>query len=163
MPRRCVWGIRGCYDRKSAEVPIEMAENKTKPTGSDVDEFLDRVPDAGRREDAKALCALMERATGEPPAMWGPSIIGFGRYHYRYESGREGEAAAVGFSPRARELVLYLVGHSERTADLLARLGPHREGKCCVYVKRLADLDQAVLEELVADSYRAVKARYPDG
>jgi hypothetical protein len=140
-----------------------MAENKTKATGADVSAFLDAVPDPQRREDARALCAIMEAATGEPPKMWGPSIIGFGRYHYRYESGREGDAAAVGFSPRAKELVLYLVADSERTPDLLARLGPHREGKCCVYVKRLADLDQAVLEALVADSYRAVKARYPDG
>lgn len=139
-----------------------MGENKTKPTGADVGAFLDAVADPGRREDAKALAALMERATGEPPAMWGPSIVGFGRYRYRYESGREGEAAPVGFSPRAKELVLYLAAHSERTPDLLARLGRHREGKCCVYVKRLADADEGVLEALVADSYRAVRERYPE-
>lgn len=140
-----------------------MAENKTKATGGDVSAFLGSVPDPKRREDARALCAIMERATGEPPVLWGPNIIGFGRYHYRYESGREGDAARVGFSPRGRELVLYLVAHSERTPDLLARLGKHREGKCCVYVKRLADLDEAVLTDLVADAYRTVKARYPDG
>jgi hypothetical protein len=141
---------------------MAMGENKTKATGEGVAAFIERVPDETRRADARALCAIMERATGEQPAMWGPSIVGFGRYHYRYESGREGEAAAVGFSPRAKELVLYLVAHSERTADLLARLGKHREGKCCVYVKRLADVDQAVLEALVVDAYQAVKARYPD-
>jgi hypothetical protein len=138
-----------------------MAENKTRETDEDVAAFLDRVPDPKRREDAKALCAIMARATGEPPKMWGPSMVGFGRYHYRYESGREGDAGAVGFAPRARELVLYLTAHSERAPDLLARLGTHKEGKCCVYVKRLADLDEQVLEELVADSYRAVFERYP--
>jgi hypothetical protein len=103
----------------------------------------------------------MARATGEPPKMWGSSIVGFGRYHYRYDSGREGDAGAVGFSPRAKELVLYLAAHSERAPDLLARLGKHKEGKCCVYVKSLADVDEAVLEELLADSYRAVFERYP--
>jgi hypothetical protein len=138
-----------------------MAENKTKETKEDVAAFLERVPDARRREDAQALCTIMERATGEPAKMWGSSIVGFGRYHYRYESGREGDAAAVGFAPRAKELVLYLAAHSERTEGLLARLGPHKEGKCCVYVKRLAEVDEAVLEELLADAYRAVHERYP--
>ena len=94
--------------------------------------------------------------------MWGPSIIGFGRYRYRYDSGREGEAGTAGFAPRARELVVYLPAHSERTEGLLARLGKHKAGKCCVYIKRLADVDQAVLGELILDSHHAVKARYPD-
>ena len=140
-----------------------MAENKTRSTGADVAAFIDTVPDARRREDARALCAIMERTTGQPPAMWGPSIVGFGRYRYRYESGREGEAPAVGFSPRAKELVLYLMAHSERTPALLDRLGRHKEGKSCVYLKRLADSDEAVLGELIADSYRAVLDRYPQG
>ena len=140
-----------------------MAGNKTQETDKDVGAFLSSVPDARRREDARALAALMERATGEPAHMWGSSIIGFGRYRYRYESGREGEAAPVGFSPRAKELVLYLAAHSERTPELLARLGKHKEGKSCVYVKSLGDVDQAVLAELVADAYRAVKERYPEG
>jgi hypothetical protein len=94
--------------------------------------------------------------------MWGPSIVGFGHYHYRYATGREGEASAAGFSPRAKELVIYLPAHSERTDELLARLGKHKAGKCCVYIRRLEDVDHAVLGELVLDSYRAVKARYPD-
>jgi hypothetical protein len=139
-----------------------MAENKTQPTAVPVSEFLDRVADPGRREDARALCALIEQATGEPPAMWGPSIVGFGRYHYRYDSGREGDAPAAGFAPRGRELVVYLVAHSERSEALLARLGRHKAGKGCVYIRRLADVDEAVLRELVADSHAAVKARYPD-
>jgi Domain of unknown function (DU1801) len=138
-----------------------MADSKTKETSEDVAAFIERVPDAKRREDAKALCAIMARATGESAKMWGPSIVGFGRYHYRYDSGREGDAPAVGFSPRARELVLYLAAHSDRTGSLLARLGKHKGGKSCLYVRRLADVDEAVLEELVADAARAVHERYP--
>src|SRR5688572_18677801 len=91
-----------------------MAENKTKPTGADVGAFLDAVPDPKRRADAKEVCAMMERLSGEPPKMWGPSIVGFGRYRYQYESGHKGEAARIGFSPRARELVLYLLGDFTR-------------------------------------------------
>jgi hypothetical protein len=140
-----------------------MAENKTKETVADVAAFIERVPDEKRRGDARALAGLMEQATGEPPHMWGSSIIGFGRYRYRYDSGREGEGAPVGFSPRAKELVLYLGVHSDRTAELLSRLGKHKDGKSCVYLKSLADVDQAVLAELVADAYRAVKERYPEG
>ncbi|HYJ31026.1 MAG TPA: DUF1801 domain-containing protein [Allosphingosinicella sp.] len=138
-----------------------MAENKTKATAEDVASFIELVPDENRRADARALCAIMERATGEPARMWGTSIVGFGRYRYRYDSGREGEGAPVGFSPRTKELVLYLAVHSERTPALLARLGKHKEGKSCVYVKRLADLDEAVLEELIADTCKAVFERYP--
>jgi hypothetical protein len=138
-----------------------MAENKTKETAQDVAAFIERVPDDDRRADANALVAIMERSTGEKARMWGPGIVGFGRYHYRYESGREGDAAPVGFSPRAKELVLYLAAHSDRTPGLLARLGKHREGKGCVYVKRLADLDETVLEELIADACKAVFERYP--
>ena len=139
-----------------------MAGNKTSWTGQSVAEFLDSVADPRRRADGKALCALFERTTGEPPEMFGPSIVGFGRYRYRYDSGRQGEACATGFSPRARELVLYVNGESERTPELLRRLGRHKAGKCCVYVKTLEDVDQAILAELIGDSYRAVKQRYPD-
>ena len=139
-----------------------MTANKTKPTGVSVDDFLDAVPDAQRREDGKALRALIERATGEPPAMWGPSIVGFGRYRYRYDSGREGEAAVAGFSPRAKELVVYLPADPADRDELLGRLGKHKAGKCCLYIKRLADVDTAVLERLVAGSALAIKERYPD-
>ena len=139
-----------------------MAHNKTSWTGQSVAAFLDTVPDPRRRADGQALCALFAAATGEPAEMFGPSIVGFGRYRYRYHSGREGEACATGFSPRAKELVLYVNDDSAHTAALLQRLGKHRAGKSCVYVKSLADIDQAVLAELVADSYRAVKARYPN-
>ena len=139
-----------------------MAENKTIWTGEPVAAFLDAVPDPKRRADGKALCALFERVLDKPPEMFGPTIVGFGRYHYRYASGREGDACATGFSPRAKELVVYVNGDSERTKALLARLGKHKAGKCCLYIKKLEDVDQGVLAELVAESYRSVKARYPD-
>jgi hypothetical protein len=141
---------------------VKMADNKTSWTAESVSAFLEAVPNAQRRVDGKTLCALIERAVGERPRMWGPSIVGFGRYRYRYESGRVGEAAAAGFSPRGRELVIYLPTHSGRTEALLDRLGKHKIGKCCVYINKLADVDETVLGELVADSYRAVKAQYPD-
>jgi hypothetical protein len=138
-----------------------MAENKTKATGEDVSRFLDSIPDDVRREDARALTALMQRATGEPPALWGSNIVGFGHYHYRYESGREGDAPPVGFSPRAKELVIYLAADAADREALLARLGKHRTGKSCLYVKRLGEIDQQVLEALVVASVAAVRDRYP--
>ena len=139
-----------------------MAEVKYKPTGEPVGDFLEAIPNPRRREDARALCAMIERAVGEPPEIWAGSMIGFGRYHYRYESGREGDSGAAGFAPRARELVVYLPAHSERTEGLLARLGKHKASVCCVYINKLSDVDEKVLEELIVDSYHAVKERYPD-
>jgi Domain of unknown function (DU1801) len=128
-----------------------MAENKTKPTGVSVDAFLDGVADPQRRADAHKVRALMERLSGEPAAMWGPSIVGFGSYHYKYDSGREGDMARIGFSPRAKELVLYGLGVSRRPA-LMERLGKHKTGKGCLYIKRLAEVDEAVLEQLVTEA-----------
>ena len=138
-----------------------MAENKTKPTDEDVAAYLDRLPDAKRREDARAICALMQRVTGESPVMWGPSIVGFGSYHYHYESGREGDAPVAGFSPRARELVVYLSCDDPASEQLQARLGKHKRSKACLYIKSLADVDQGVLAELIAQSAKAVRERYP--
>ena len=138
-----------------------MAENKTQFTDADVSRFIEAVPDPKRREDAKALSAMMQRITGEPPRMYGPSIVGFGRYRYRYESGREGEAALVAFSPRAKELVVYLADPPDRD-ELLARLGKHRIGKCCLYIKRLEDVNADVLEQLVTSSARTTREQYPD-
>ena len=139
-----------------------MAENKTVWTGESVAAFLDAVPDPKRRADGKALCALFERVLDKPPEMFGPTIVGFGRYHYRYASGREGDACATGFSPRGRELVVYVNCDSERTQELLPQLGKFKAAKCCVYIKKLEDVDQDILAELVAEAYRTVKARYPD-
>ena len=137
-----------------------MNANKTQAMSTSVSEFLDRVPDPKRREDACSLCELMERVTGEKATMWGPSIIGFGSYHYRYDSGREGDAPVAGFSPRAKELVVYLYCYGEWSEPLLAPLGKHKAGKACLYIKSLADVDQDVLAELIARSAKAVRERY---
>lgn len=138
-----------------------MAETKTKPTQMKVADFIDAAPDAVRREDAKTLVALMSRVTGEEPVMWGPSIIGFGSYHYRYESGHEGDACRLGFSPRKAELVLYVLTGSPEQEAPLARLGKHRTGKSCLYIKKLADVDMTALEEIVRGALAWMDARYP--
>ncbi|MGK6354535.1 DUF1801 domain-containing protein [Sphingomonas sp. DT-207] len=138
-----------------------MAETKTRPTQCSVAEFIDAVPDPTRREDARTVAALMERLTGEPPAMWGPSIVGFGSYHYKYDSGHEGDACRIGFSPRKAELVLYVLSGGAEEAELLSRLGRHRTGKSCLYIRKLVDVDMAVLEALVRHSVAAMGARYP--
>ncbi|MEA3014645.1 MAG: hypothetical protein QOD42_3190 [Sphingomonadales bacterium] len=138
-----------------------MAEIKTRPTGVAVDDFIEKVPDPRRREDARTVRALMERLSGEPAEMWGPSIIGFGTYHYKYDSGHEGDMARLGFSPRKAELVLYvLTGAAEQQAQL-ARLGKHKTGKVCLYIKKLSDVDEAVLEEMVAGALAYMDEKYP--
>lgn len=126
-----------------------MADNKTKPTAVSVASFIKSIADENARADAKGLVNLMQRATGEKPKMWGPSIIGFGSYHYKYESGREGDMPLVGFSPRKAATVLYGMGIGDAWA-LLAKLGRHTTGKGCLYIKKLADVDQKVLEGLVS-------------
>jgi hypothetical protein len=126
-----------------------------RPTGATVEDFLAAVPDANRRADALVLSELMLDVTGEPAAMWGPTIVGFGSYHYRYDSGHEGDAPLAGFSPRKQHLVVYLIGgYAERYPTLLEKLGPHKVGKSCLYLKRLATVDQAVLRELIDRSAR---------
>jgi hypothetical protein len=127
-----------------------------RPTGAPVEQFLAAVPEEQRRADARYLCMLMQELTGEPPAMWGGGIVGFGSYHYRYASGHEGDAPLVGFSPRKQHLVVYLVGgFAGRYPGELARLGPHKIGKGCLYLGRLGDVDQAALRELIGRSVRA--------
>jgi hypothetical protein len=135
--------------------PAMAASQKTLQTDADAEAFIAAVPNDARRADARTLCGLLADWTGEPPVMWGPSIVGFGSYRYRYESGREGTAALVGFSTRKANLVVYLVGGIEdRYPELLERLGPHRTGKGCLYVKRLDDVDRDVLRELVERTVR---------
>jgi hypothetical protein len=125
------------------------------PTSADVDAFIDAVRDEHRRSDARELCELMRSVTREQPVMWGPTIVGFGSYHYRYESGRTGDAPLAGFSPRKANLVLYLVGgFADRYPGLLDKLGPHKTGKACLYLKRLGDVDLDVLRQLVERSMR---------
>jgi hypothetical protein len=135
-----------------------MADNKTKPTKVSVTAFINTLTDPATRADAKALVKLMQSATGERPAMWGPSIIGFGSYHYTYDSGREGDIPVIGFSPRKAATVLYMAGFNEREA-LIAKLGKHTSGKGCLYIKKLADVDQKVLQTLIAKSVAARRAR----
>ena len=123
-----------------------------------VEAFLAQVPDERRREDARRLCAMMQEVTGEPPVMWGTGIIGFGTYHYRYASGHEGDSALASFSPRSQRLAIYLVGEfGTRHQSVLARLGPHKSGRGCLYLKRLDDVDQEALRELIDRSVRVRK------
>ena len=126
-----------------------MAENGTQASDADVAAFLAGVEPARRREDGLRLDALFRRATGWRPAMWGPSIVGYGRYHYRYDSGREGAFLATGFSPRKASLVVYVMPGYGSLGDILDRLGKHRLGKSCLYINKMADIDAAVLEELI--------------
>lgn len=127
-------------------------------TGADVEAFLEAVPDDRRRADARQVGALMQEITGEPPALWGPSIVGFGAYHYRYDSGHEGDAPLAAYSPRKQHLVIYLVGgYQERYQAALARLGPHKSSKACLYLKRLADVDLEALRELIDRSARVAR------
>jgi len=127
-------------------------------TDASVEAFLARVPDERRREDARRLSAMMQEITGEPPVMWGTSIIGFGAYHYRYASGHEGDAPLASFSPRSQHLAIYLVGEFEdRHQSVLARLGPYKAGKGCLYLKRLDGVDHDALRELIDRSVRVRK------
>jgi hypothetical protein len=138
-----------------------MPENKTQPTTASVDAFIAAAQPPERSADAKVVRTLMERLSGEPATMWGPSIIGFGSCHYKYDSGREGDMPRIGFWPRKAELVFYLSDEFLEHADLMARLGKHRTGKSCLYVKRLSDIDMTVLEALIEGSLNASDARYP--
>jgi len=138
-----------------------MAENKTKPTKLSVAAFIDAITDQTRRADAKTLARLMQSASGEKPKMWGPSIIGFGSYHYKYDSGREGDMPLIGFSPRKAAMVLYNMAACSDSDALLKKLGKHTGGKACLYIKKLADVDQKVLEILAVKSVAAMRARYP--
>jgi hypothetical protein len=130
-----------------------MAELKTKPTNVSVEAFLNNVADSQQREDAYRVLKMMKEVTGEPPRMWGPSIVGFGKYHYVYASGHEGDMCVTGFSPRKGALVLYfMAGLQERFADQLKKLGKFKAGKGCLYIKKLADVDLDVLRDMIAAS-----------
>lgn len=139
-----------------------MSENKTVETGASVDGFLETVDSSTRREDARAVIEIMRRVTGVEPRMWGPSIIGFGKCHYRYDSGREGEMPRVGFSPRKANLVLYLTSKDGDFMALLSKLGKHKTGASCLYVNKLSDIDVEVLESLISQSWEAAREQYGD-
>ncbi len=133
---------------------MAKSQNKTTETDASVDAFLAAIDGDARRAECQTVCDLMREVTGFEPKMWGPSMVGFGSYHYRYESGREGDMFLVGFSPRKANLALYLTNSVEDVGDLLPKFGKHTTGKACVYVKSLSDIDLGVLRKMVA---RAVK------
>lgn len=142
---------------------MSQTPNKTQPTDASVRAYLDAIDDPARREDCEHVCAMMARLCGEPAVMWGPGIVGFGSYHYHYESGREGDAPRIGFASRKTDLTLYTLGDFEGQHELLAKLGRHKVGKSCLYLRRLADVDLAVLESIVEASIRAMDRRFPRG
>jgi hypothetical protein len=135
--------------------------NKTVPTDKSVEKFIDKVQDKRKREDSRTIMELMQRVTEEPPQMWGSSIVGFGSYHYRYESGREGDMPLVGFSPRVQNLTLYIMDGFDAYDSLLEKLGKYKTGKSCLYIKRLDDVDMDVLERLVSDSVEHMRRTNP--
>lgn len=140
-----------------------MAENKTQPTKQSVPAFLASVEPAERRADCRTLAKLMREITKAPAKMWGTSIVGFGTYHYKYESGREGDFFLAGFSPRKNDLTLYIMAGFDRYDELMRKLGRHSTGKSCLYLKRLADVDMKVLKTLITESVRHMRKRYPGG
>lgn len=131
-----------------------MAEPKTKPTKASVKEFLNKIPDKERRDDCFAVAKIMEEITGDKPKMWGPSIVGFGTWHYKYASGREGDWPIAAFSPRKKDLTLYLTPGFEKDTELMEKLGKHGTGKSCLYIKRLADIHVPTLKKLIKQSVK---------
>ena len=138
-----------------------MAENKTRPTKESVAQFLSAIDDEQKRRDAKKIDKLFREITGEKPTMWGPSIIGYGTYHYKYASGREGDFMRLGFSPRKQNLTLYIMPGFKKYDALLGRLGKHSTGKSCLYVKRLDQIDFDVLRELAEEAWNEMNRKYP--
>lgn len=134
-----------------------MAEAKTQKTDASVQDFLDKVTDENRRADCHAVLAMMQDVTGEPPSMWGTSIVGFATYKYKYASGHSGEWPIIGFSPRKNDLTLYMMPGFANVKDQLSRLGKHKTGKSCLYLKRLSDVDLKVLKEMMVASVKAME------
>ena len=136
-----------------------MAEVKTKPTQASVKEFLNQVPDKERRDDCFAVAKMMEEITGDKPKMWGPSIVGFGTYHYKGASGREGDWMITGFSPRKKDLTLYIMAGFEKHPELMKQLGKHSTGKSCLYIKRLSDIHVPTLKKLIKSSVKQLQKK----
>ncbi|MGE0770858.1 MAG: DUF1801 domain-containing protein [Cyclobacteriaceae bacterium] len=137
-----------------------MADLKTKLNKASVKGFLDKVKNKKRREDALAVLEIMKKVSNEEPRMWGSSIVGFGTYHYVYESGREGDWPIIGFSPRAQNLTLYIMPGFEKFPDLMSRLGKYKTGKSCLYISKLEDVDSKVLRQLMKESIAYMKKKY---
>jgi hypothetical protein len=137
-----------------------MAELKTKPTDNSVRDFIAAIENEDRRRDCQAVLEIMQEATGDRPRIWGSGMVGFGSYHYKYASGREGDWFLTGFAPRKNDLTLYIMPGFDRFEALMKKLGKHKTGKSCLYIKRLSDIDPAVLKELVAGSVAYMRQQY---
>lgn len=138
-----------------------MAKTKTSETSESVMGFIKKVPDLQKQKDSWVLIDLMKKISGHSPKMWGPSIIGFGKYHYVYESGHEGDAPLLGFSPRKAAIVVYIESEFDKRDELLQKIGKHTVSKVCVYIKRLSDIDIKILEKLLVKSLQLTKSKYP--
>lgn len=137
-------------------------QNKTQITKASVEGFLNKVPDDKKKADSYTVLEMMKRLSGKGPQMWGPSLVGFGSYHYKYESGREGDFFRVGFSPRKQALTVYIMPGFERFTELMDKLGKYKTGKSCLYIKKLEDVEMPVLEELVVKSLEYMAEKYPE-
>ena len=140
---------------------MAKANMKTTKNEASVEAFLDAVKDEQKREDSYKILEMMKRLSGYEPKMWGPSIVGFGEYHYKYDSGREGDMCRIGFSPRAQNLTLYMIPGYSDFSEELDRLGKHKLGKSCLYIKRLSDVDESVLEEMIVKDLQIMEEKYP--
>ena len=137
-----------------------MAENKTKATGASVTAFINSIDDTQKRADARKVAAMMRKATGKRAKMWGPSIVGYGTYHYKYASGREGDFLMTGFSPRRQALTVYVIPGFEHFETLMNKLGKYKTGKSCLYIKRLSEVDEKILEQLINRSVKHMREHY---
>ena len=137
-----------------------MAENKTQPTKASVAAFINAIDDPEKRADARKLAAMMRKATGKRAKMWGPSMVGYGTYHYKYASGREGDFMVTGFSPRKQALTVYIMAGFSKYDALMKKLGKYKTGKSCLYIKRLSDVDEAVLQRLIGESVKYMRKNY---
>ena len=137
-----------------------MSSNKTVETGSSVETFINALDNGQKRKDSREMIAIMSEITGAEPRMWGTSLVGFGRYHYKYASGREGDSCITGFSPRKTAFTVYIMPGFDGYAEQMAKLGPHKTGKSCLYLKNLDTVDRGVLEEIIRDSVEVMRGRY---
>lgn len=137
-----------------------MAENKTKPTSLKAEDFISQVENPQKRSDSLKVMEMMKEITGKEPVMWGSSLIGFDQYHYKYDSGREGDSLMVGFSPRKQALTIYIMPGFERFDDLMQKLGKYKTGKACLYIKKLEDIDLSILRELISESVKYMRKKY---
>ena len=142
---------------------MAKAELKTKKNRASVKDFLDSVEDDAKRKDCRAIAKMMRAATGKNARMWGDSIVGYDEYHYKYESGREGDFMRIGFSPRKQSITLYIMDGFGKYDELMAKLGKHKTGKSCLYIKRMSDIDTKVLEKLIAGSLKHFEKKYGKG